>query len=77
MALVAVATVPAASPSQAFVAYACTAKDSHGVKSRYEYFGWFSFNSKISATSFALAACKAKSKTPDSCKITVCTKTHT
>lgn len=76
LALAAAAMLLAASPSYAFVAHACTAKDSRGVKYSYEYFGILSFDSKYSAASFAMQACKAKSSRPNSCRITVCIKTH-
>jgi hypothetical protein len=74
--VVAAGTLITVSPSYAFVAWACTAKDSHGVKSTYEYHGLFTFDSKLSAASFAKAACEAKSKSPATCHITTCWMTH-
>jgi hypothetical protein len=76
MAALAAGTLLATSPAFAFVAVECTAKNSAGKKYTSEIFGWFEWDSRVSATSYAMAACKAGSKNPASCTISVCTKTH-
>ena len=76
LALVVAGTLLAAAPSYAFVAVACTVKDAHGHSWRNEYFGLFKIDSTISATSYAMADCKAKSSKPGTCKLAGCVVTH-
>ena len=72
LALVVGAMLLAASPASAFVAVACTARNSAGKVFRDEHFGLFEFDSKISAASYAMDACQAKSARPASCAIKEC-----
>lgn len=76
LALVAAGTLLATTPAFAFVAVTCTAKNSRGTKFTNEYFGLFQVDSRMSARSYAMAECKAKSSNPDSCKVTTCRVTH-
>ena len=76
LALVAAGMVLAVSPASAFVAVACTAKDVHGKKYTYEYFGIFQIDARPSARSFSMAACQDKSSKPATCKVETCWVTH-
>ncbi len=71
-ALAVVGILCAASPASAFVSVACKAKNSAGKSFVHTADGIFEWDSKLSATTFAMAKCQDGSKKPDSCKIVEC-----
>lgn len=75
---VAAAMMMAASPSFAFVAWTCTAKDSHGHKFTKEVWGFLSFDTRPSAMSWTLKKCQDESRWPKSCQVieNTCFKSH-